>query len=753
MSRPQVSIDRLTPRRATIEPREAMNCKSCRKRKIKCNRLRPSCEACKVFQCACVYDAVPKKRGPKTDVLEALLKRVDGLEKRLQDENNPISPASPADTSDEQLPPPPLARRNTVDASFNASSLRMRPLEADQPLSAGPSFGFPSTPKSSIRFAQPSQARLLSETLLNTFFARLHGKPFFILDEPSTRQRYRSNELPTLSINGYCSTGVTAEQSIRAGLDTSLHVRRMVDLDNPTIDGLQTLLLLSQAYFAYGLSKKAYMTFSNCVAMVVVLDLFREAPTKANLPPPEREMRRRLFWTVYLMDRYINCGSRRPYFVSDHSILLRLPSASLNTEGDLFRVGPNIHYSTNSRHKSPSSASLLVDITRILGTTNRYLASGGVKGDSHFPWHALSTLSKIRQELDIWAAGTQHVFGSIEALFSHSESTTLLLSKLIYHLVHCLLFRPFLPIDLVELRGTGQHQSWQIEATNLCFAHSNAIVELVELGRNSALVEWPGFVAYCICTAGTVHIHGVHYQCREGEVFSSSAEFLAREMHQLAWLQTAWAGVQHQLELLQTIYAFHTDLVRNLASRPMRFSPVFHLEDFFDRYPGLTMDGAHVLLLDVGDNMLAGSGLVDQPGQCYQKQMPLPFQNQPRHDSGPRTQSLSSAETTEAGRQQSHPRSLSLETHNAPPQSSKVQLHQSPNTSQPSPSSLSFVFAAPGSAEQSTATDSAQNTHLHPPHSFSPSAFGFSPSPFMAENSFNIAPTPPSNPQYANFPL
>lgn len=29
---------------------------------------------------------MPKKRGPKTDVLEALLKRVDGLEKRLKDE-------------------------------------------------------------------------------------------------------------------------------------------------------------------------------------------------------------------------------------------------------------------------------------------------------------------------------------------------------------------------------------------------------------------------------------------------------------------------------------------------------------------------------------------------------------------------------------------------------------------------------------------------------------------------------------------
>ena len=34
-----------------------------------------------------MVDAVPKKRGPKTDVLEALLKRVDGLEKRLKPED------------------------------------------------------------------------------------------------------------------------------------------------------------------------------------------------------------------------------------------------------------------------------------------------------------------------------------------------------------------------------------------------------------------------------------------------------------------------------------------------------------------------------------------------------------------------------------------------------------------------------------------------------------------------------------------
>lgn len=45
-------------------------------------------------------DAIPKKRGPKTDVLEALLERVDGLEKRLRDEQKSKS----SDASDDDQP-------------------------------------------------------------------------------------------------------------------------------------------------------------------------------------------------------------------------------------------------------------------------------------------------------------------------------------------------------------------------------------------------------------------------------------------------------------------------------------------------------------------------------------------------------------------------------------------------------------------------------------------------------------------------
>jgi hypothetical protein len=72
-------------------------------------------------------------------------------------------------------------------------------------------------------------------------------------------------------------------------------------------------------------------------------------------------------------------------------------------------------------------------------------------------------------------------------------------------------------------------------------------------------------------------------------------------MHQLSELRFAWSSVQHQRDTLQTIYGSHSELVKALASNPMRYPPVFHLEDFFDRYGDLgpQFDGAHLSLVDI----------------------------------------------------------------------------------------------------------------------------------------------------------
>lgn len=348
----------------------------------------------------------------------------------------------------------------------------------------------------------------------------------------------------------------------------------------------------------------------------MALELHREVDAQARITPVERERRRHLFWTCYLLDRYLACGSKRPSLIADRAIMLRLPRwapspSAMAIDGEFFQPGSNIQFIQGTGKKSQGSTGMLIDITRILGTTNRYLAAGGVKGDSHFPWHSLSNLSKIRQDLDTWATGTNDVFSSVKALFSQADSTILVFSKLIYHLIHCLIYRPFLPIDLSELAGNGQHESWQIEATMLCFLHANAISELIELGRQASTIEWPAFVGYCICTAGTVHIHGAHYSNLgangDMNVFSSSADFLSREMQQLSELRYAWASIQHQRETLQGIYNAHAELVKAVPGNTLRYTPGFHFDDFFDRYaniggpggPSFFFDAASLSLSDI----------------------------------------------------------------------------------------------------------------------------------------------------------
>ncbi|OAA72745.1 Fungal specific transcription factor [Akanthomyces lecanii RCEF 1005] len=623
--RPQVGIERLAPRRQTNEPRESMNCKSCRKRKIKCNRLRPSCEACQLFQCPCVYDAVPKKRGPKTDVLEALLKRVDGLEAKLKEKNVEDGTDTGAESSEAPSAEPEEAGRseaNEPPPKRFAIALEKSPSGIAEPR-------FASSETASADWPATLDATVPTETLINAYFTTIHGKPYFIVDESTIHQRMQLKQLPQYLVDAMCASvsKLSAHPkghlaAVQASLDLALRARQAIDLDEISMEAIQALLLICLTFIMVGKGAKAYMALNNAISMALGLELHREMDTQAQVTQAERETRRRLFWTCYQLDRLLVCGSKRPGLISDDAIVLRLPSwsskpSSAPTEGEFFHCGSNLQYLQGSGKKSQGSSGMLIDICRILGITSKYLAAGGVKGDSHFPWHSLSNLSKIRQDLDTWASGTNNAFATIESLFGQSDATALFMSKMLYHLIHCLIYRPFLPIDLAELSGNGQHQSWQIEATTMCFLHANAITELADLARQTGRIQMPGMTGYCIFTAATVHVHGIHYNKSPSNgdmaVFLPSSELLAKAREMLSGLRYIWAAVEQHRENLEEICVMHGRLVNALASNSIRYTPGFQLEDHFDRYSnvggsdgnGRRIDGTSFRLKNISTSFMA----------------------------------------------------------------------------------------------------------------------------------------------------
>ena len=76
-------------------------------------------------------DAIPKKRGPKTDVLEALVKRVNQMEKALGAEGKAVPP------QDEPL----VATDDTASNTHDNGKTGKAPILQKPPLSPDPTSG------------------------------------------------------------------------------------------------------------------------------------------------------------------------------------------------------------------------------------------------------------------------------------------------------------------------------------------------------------------------------------------------------------------------------------------------------------------------------------------------------------------------------------------------------------------------------------------------------------------------------------
>jgi len=127
-------------------------------------------------------------------VLEALLKRVDGIEKRLQTDRKAGPPTNETTLEHSSTSGTSSLPQQRVSTDISNSSI-------DTPAfisSVEPEYVLPSARKSHGLFTNlcsESALKIYPDLLLDTYFARLHGKPYHILDEASIRQRSRNNQV------------------------------------------------------------------------------------------------------------------------------------------------------------------------------------------------------------------------------------------------------------------------------------------------------------------------------------------------------------------------------------------------------------------------------------------------------------------------------------------------------------------------------------------------------------------------------
>ncbi|KAG2181152.1 hypothetical protein INT43_008734 [Umbelopsis isabellina] len=329
-------------------------CDVCRRKKIKCDGVKPACGNCVRMKQECSYIPSNKKRGPRQGYIELLEKRLDKMEKLLQ--NSPAD-GSPEETAapDYEIPPyqsAKKARQFSTDSDDhgksygNGKSNSMDYSPAPSPTSASsrlsqfsPILSHSSnslTSRSQTDDVMPSPE--IIEHLVAVFFEHLYPMmpilhPKFFMEKIRKKQ---CPEVLLLSVMALAArSDVLENPPWYSGEKYASRARKIINgiFDYPSVTSAQALLLLGIYEFGCSRGPRSWMFLGMSLRMCVELGLNKESLSEMEFNSPiseeewvEKESRRRLFWQAYIVDILACANSGRPTAISELDCQILLPS-------------------------------------------------------------------------------------------------------------------------------------------------------------------------------------------------------------------------------------------------------------------------------------------------------------------------------------------------------------------------------------------------------------------------------------------
>ncbi|KAJ4212942.1 hypothetical protein NW759_011202 [Fusarium solani] len=99
--------------------------------------------------------------------------------------------------------------------------------------------------------------------------------------------------------------------------------QHMTNDNSPDIHVVQAASILAIIDFAAGRTSSGWLKIGLAVRISQDLRLMQEPDN--SLPPAEQEERRRVFWSVFLLDRLVSCGESRPLAIQEEDCHVQLP--------------------------------------------------------------------------------------------------------------------------------------------------------------------------------------------------------------------------------------------------------------------------------------------------------------------------------------------------------------------------------------------------------------------------------------------
>ncbi|KAF9210068.1 heme binding [Haplosporangium sp. Z 27] len=344
-------------------------CDPCRKKKVKCDGIKPRCANCAKINANCTYLPSMKKRGPRQGYIELLEKRLDKMEQMLQHGpavidpelleskatfNSPLRPGnrhslSPGSEGHDQNEP--SAKGDADERYFGTTSGFSLLYDDYENLTKngrqvmGPKYSLPPTmahkdrPKNPIYGIKDEVPRKeILEHLIELFFDSIYFQ-IPIIHPGTFMKQYKEGKVSPNLLNAMCAAvarfsdhpDVVTTPAFLAGEPFATNVRGMLvdSIDIPTVSNVQALVFLSMYEYGAARGPRAWMFGGMAVRQAQELGLNREDSSPVFHLKGDwvmRETRRRTFWACFMLDVLASSSSGRPRMMDERDCEVLLPS-------------------------------------------------------------------------------------------------------------------------------------------------------------------------------------------------------------------------------------------------------------------------------------------------------------------------------------------------------------------------------------------------------------------------------------------
>jgi len=386
-------------------PEKTISCTSCRKRKLKCDRIKPSCGTCSRLRHDCEYPERRRNLGSKRRNMKELEARLAEVETRLVAETKAAAAAAAAASTTQA--PTSIQATTSVEADWNTLGMDMEMdmnIDLDDPTLLDPGFDMPST-GFGVPDMEPSPANnLYSQELLQLgldeplppqdMIDELH-QIYFDLFHPTMPLMHKYRYYASLDRAPQARPPVCLRYAMWAMacslsdkymcLEDLMYQRARHYIQAAEMKGHGEAFVTiyhaqTWALIAFFEAKKTYfsrswMSTGRAVRLAQMLGLYRldaeGSEVKQILPPPrdwiELEERRRTFWAAFYGDRWASSGTGWPMLINESEIRTNLPASE-----EAFELGVAEQTPSLAEALTPEGASTISPLGGVILSATLY---------------------------------------------------------------------------------------------------------------------------------------------------------------------------------------------------------------------------------------------------------------------------------------------------------------------------------------------------------------------------------------------